>query len=961
MQKVNFNIISRADWEVLSNKQFGYFYFVVDDVTVLDAGGDLYLGENLIGSGLTIEDIVEYFENPENEHTFPGITVGDLVPRGETAMEVTDRMGIHAMAEKRYFSGEEGKLKRISGVTLDYNTPSTTLKCGLNTGNFQNWVGSYMGFIYAVKSNMFVVNAIESDGNYYFVFPCVKGVAGHYGNPDIGTNNGYVVVGGEETFVGYCSSLSPDFLDFDISDYTEMTGTRLDGQPQSDTHTYYIPDDIGFMCVGYDNAPVVTQNQDGSYTVTVNGVEVGCHLAMDNKKDDVAGEAYASSFNFCNNLHGILPSESGPGTCDEIVISGNIATFIQRVEFISANDMSWDYDGGTYDTGNDYYIWRIYGSIDEMKPDGAFAITGGYENAYIDSYTDGNTICITAPGDENGPYDWPNDIDCFVCYELDEPNTEAIQGFSEDIRVSKYGVMFNMDGFIVGDEYGVYTTVEYQQSGGDQIWNAIAYQREMAEVTAAALCDLDSRIGEVDFSGIQSQIDELEDNLEEVSEVTATALNYLNDGLEYVVNGTPRWETANDSSFIGYENYLTLTAETAGSTVALNKNGSPTNISIQYSTNNGSTWSTYTIGNTITLSSVGSNVKFKGNNLGVTTNTSSYYYFSMTGKIAASGSVTSLANGHGDTYGVLGNGKMYVFLFKNCTSLTKANIELADSSNTYMYYGMFYGCTSLVEAPAIPIRSIGSYGCSYMFYDCTSLKVAPKIMATSMNTYACMRMFHGCTSLIVPPELPATTLNTACYQYMFNGCTALTTAPALPATTLAQYCYSSMFNGCTALVNVPSILPATTMQQYCYGNMFYGCTSLTTAPELPATALANYCYQYMFYGCTALTTAPALPATTLAMYCYQGMFSSCTSLVTAPELPATTLTSNCYYSMFTGCSKLNYIKAMFTTTPGSSYTGSWVQGVSSTGTFVKNSAASWTDSFGYSAIPTGWTVETASA
>ena len=143
--------------------------------------------------------------------------------------------------------------------------------------------------------------------------------------------------------------------------------------------------------------------------------------------------------------------------------------------------------------------------------------------------------------------------------------------------------------------------------------------------------------------------------------------------------------------------------------------------------------------------------------------------------------------------------------------------------------------------------------------------------------------------------------------------------------------------------------------------MFYNCASLKAVPKiLPATTLAYDCYSGMFSNCTSLTTAPELPATTLARYCYNSMFSGCTSLTTAPELPAMILADDCYSGMFSGCTKLNYIKAMFTTTPGSSYTTDWVKGVSSTGTFVKNAAATWNVT-GESGIPSGWTVETATA
>ena len=141
--------------------------------------------------------------------------------------------------------------------------------------------------------------------------------------------------------------------------------------------------------------------------------------------------------------------------------------------------------------------------------------------------------------------------------------------------------------------------------------------------------------------------------------------------------------------------------------------------------------------------------------------------------------------------------------------------------------------------------------------------------------------------------------------------------------------------------------------------MFQGCTSLTTALTLPATTLTNSCYSSMFRDCTSLTTAPALPATTLARGCYSSMFRDCTSLKTAPELPATTsLDEYCYQAMFMGCTNLNYIKCLATDISATYCTQSWVDGVASTGTFVKNpNMTSWAT--GTDGIPTGWAVQNA--
>lgn len=218
-------------------------------------------------------------------------------------------------------------------------------------------------------------------------------------------------------------------------------------------------------------------------------------------------------------------------------------------------------------------------------------------------------------------------------------------------------------------------------------------------------------------------------------------------------------------------------------------------------------------------------------------------------------------------------------------------------------------------------------------------------MPANLYESGCARMFAYCTLLKIPPlELPATTLTSGCYANMFRGCTSLIMAPKLPATKLASGCYGGMFSGCTSLVTAPD-LPATQLADYCYCN--YSSSGLGS-------------YLGMFEGCTSLVEAPELPATTLKEKCYANMFKGCTSLKKAPVLPATDLVSNCYRNMFTDCSKLDYIKAMFTTTPSSSYNYDWVKNVAATGTFVKNAAATWNVT-GANSVPSGWTVKTAEA
>lgn len=148
-----------------------------------------------------------------------------------------------------------------------------------------------------------------------------------------------------------------------------------------------------------------------------------------------------------------------------------------------------------------------------------------------------------------------------------------------------------------------------------------------------------------------------------------------------------------------------------------------------------------------------------------------------------------------------------------------------------------------------------------------------------------------------------------------------------------SYALSELFRNNTYIASAENLaLPATTLVDRAYRAMFFECTSLAKAPKLPSTSMSQYCYLAMFYHCMSLTAAPDLPATSLAQYCYQIMFRECTSL--------------------------QYIKAMFTTTPSTNYMNQWVQNVPSGGTFYKNANATWSNTFGVSAIPSGWTVVT---
>lgn len=210
----------------------------------------------------------------------------------------------------------------------------------------------------------------------------------------------------------------------------------------------------------------------------------------------------------------------------------------------------------------------------------------------------------------------------------------------------------------------------------------------------------------------------------------------------------------------------------------------------------------------------GDKVYFKGN---ITSYQDfiNYAKFTMTGKIAASGSIMSLQAGNPE-------------------------------DNSLNYDGEF----------------------NYLFENCTSLVSAPKLPATTLTQDCYSSMFSGCTSLKTAPVLPATTLANHCYSQMFSGCTSLINVPELDATTLAERCCSFMFEGCTSLVNAPE-LKATNIVDYCYDSMFAGCTSLVNAPALPSEILGMHSYSYMFENCVNLKYIKC-DVTYYYSYCFYG-------------------------------------------------------------------------------------------
>ena len=198
--------------------------------------------------------------------------------------------------------------------------------------------------------------------------------------------------------------------------------------------------------------------------------------------------------------------------------------------------------------------------------------------------------------------------------------------------------------------------------------------------------------------------------------------------------------------------YLCFTAKADGLKMTLNKSGSPTTNTLEYSTDGG-TWKEVEIGTAFPESALnnGQKVYVRAKTARSAAQTgSNYIYFSSSANHEVSGNIMYLVDPEGgDSY----------------------------TMNAYEFYALFY------EEDEHHLLSAENL-------------ILP---ATTLADHCYKWMFYQCTALTQAPALPATTLAECCYSGMFQGCTKLTAAPALPAKTLVEDCYWYMFNGCSKL------------------------------------------------------------------------------------------------------------------------------------------------------------------
>lgn len=161
-----------------------------------------------------------------------------------------------------------------------------------------------------------------------------------------------------------------------------------------------------------------------------------------------------------------------------------------------------------------------------------------------------------------------------------------------------------------------------------------------------------------------------------------------------------------------------------GGNVILSKNGSPTEVNLEVSTDavHWSAWELVGTDYTYALSA-GQTLCIRNTSETETyfsIGFNDYYNFVFDNIVDASGSVNSLLCKNEITD--IHTSFIFRSLFIRCSTLRSApKLPSTIAANRAVYYCMFYNCTSLEKAPLLLSKSVGTDVYGYMFYGCSSL------------------------------------------------------------------------------------------------------------------------------------------------------------------------------------------------------------------------------------------------
>ena len=386
----------------------------------------------------------------------PDLVAGDIIPKSSSLVETDNVFNI-----------------QTTGGDIDLKSGGSLLE--IIRGNLNGKLEPFVADTF-VSTGMNLVNPEQSltiDGRTAYYFPVAKGTWGSYGTTQ--ENNGYIVVGDTPYSVCY-SAVKPT-----ASEY----GTAL-SPVNSNGKKYYVTPNDGWL--------VVIMNS-GSELPAV-------HVAWSNYNDEIGGV-------FGNITKDISPFVQwihtwgmaalfGPeyAVFDEINITEQRC--YRRIDRAALNSLDWTMTtvaSSDEETQSTSYTYVFSAVISAMKSGGL------YSHSYPGMEVSGNTVTIRSTEITTVPDFVISLGSSIMYYELATVVSRTFAQIGSTLTSSNVSDDFGLTYFLNNGEIAdvpAYVTEAFRQGGKDQLFNAVTYQKILAEVLASAMCQINDRLNSLE-------------------------------------------------------------------------------------------------------------------------------------------------------------------------------------------------------------------------------------------------------------------------------------------------------------------------------------------------------------------------------------------------------------------------------------------------------------------------------
>lgn len=382
----------------------------------------------------------------------PDLIAGDITAKSSTPVDANGEFDI-----------------QTTGGDTDLKSGASLLK--VIRGNLDSKLNPFLADIF-VSTGMNLVDPEQTltiDGRTAYYFPIAKGTWGSYGTTQ--ENNGYIVIGDEPYAV--CFSEDKPTVGSYGSALTPVT---------SNGKKYYTTSGNGWL--------VVIMN-DGSEIPAV-------HIAWSNYNDDVAGVFGNATKNIAPFVQWIhawgMASLVGNeyAVFDEINVTGQ--TCYRRTDRVALGTLEWIMTAEN--AGEDERATYVFtATVSAMKSGGLFA----HNNTGME--VSGNTLTCRST-EINNVSDFVTSLGgALMYYELETVVARTFAQIGSTLTEANVSNDFGLTYFLNAGEIAsvkAYVSEAFQQGGKDQLFNAVTYQKILAEVVASALCQVNERLGNLE-------------------------------------------------------------------------------------------------------------------------------------------------------------------------------------------------------------------------------------------------------------------------------------------------------------------------------------------------------------------------------------------------------------------------------------------------------------------------------